>query len=312
MPTLRQLKMLCLLAETERFGETANRLGIAQSAVTAGIRSLEERLGLSLFDRGRHGARLTPAGESLLARARRIVQDVEDLERYARRDAAQLGGAIRLGCLPTVGPYLLPRATRRLHADFPDLKLIIREGTVPGLRQLLMDSVVDAILTVRPEFEGVDGEELFAESVHLALPPDDVLAGTGALALSALKGRDLLTLGESHQLGRLTLRFAEQAGAQVRTDYLGTSLDALRLMVSMGTGLALMPQLYILSEIEGRDDVVVRPIDSVHASRTLHLVWLKRSGRAQDFARLASIIRDAAEERLGPATEPLARPLAGR
>lgn len=296
MPTLRQLKMLCLLAETERFGETANRLGIAQSAVTAGIRALEERLGLSLFDRGRHGARLTPAGESVLARARRIVADVEDLERFARRDAAQLGGTIRLGCLPTVGPYLLPRATPRLHADFPNLKLIVREAAVTGLRQLLMDSVVDAILTVRPEYDGVDSEELFAENVHLAMPPDDQLARRDSVSVAEMQGRDLLTLGDDHQLGRLTQRFAEQAGARVRTDYLGTSLDALRLMVSMGTGLALMPQLYILSEIQGRDDVIVRPVESVHASRTLHLVWLKRSGRTDDYRRLARIIREAGRD----------------
>lgn len=290
--------MLCLLAETERFGETAHRLGIAQSAVTAGIRALEDRLGLSLFDRGRHGASLTPAGAAILTRARRIVKDVEDLERLAKRDAAQLGGVIRLGCLPTVGPYLLPLVTPRLHADYPDLKLVVREGSVPGLQRLLSDAIVDAVLTVRPDFEGVETSELFVETVSLAMPPDDPLAMKERVTIADLKSRDLLTLGDSHQLGRLTQKFAEQAEAQVRTDYLGTSLDALRLMVSMGTGLALMPELYVLSEIAGRGDIIVRPIDSPHASRTLHLVWSKRSGRSEDFANLSQTIRNAGRERL--------------
>lgn len=300
MTTLRQLEMLVSLADCGRYHETARDLGVAQSAVTAQIKALETRLGARLVDRGRHGARLTPIGEKVVARARIVLAEVVALERLAREDAAQLGGLIRLGCLPTIGPYLLPLVTPALHARYPGLRMVIREASALDLEMALSDGSLDAIISTTPvSGTGVEALLLFSENVFLGMANDDPLSVQRVVAIPALRDRDLLTLGEGHPLGRLTLEFAEQAGARVRTDYLGSSLDALRQMIAMGTGLGLVPELYVRSEIDGRSDVVVRPLDSTRARRAIYLVWRLGSGREADYRQLAQSLSEAAGARLG-------------
>ena len=299
MPTIRQLRMLISLADTGRYTESARLLGVAQSAVTAQVKALETRLGLPLVDRGRHGARLTPAGEDGVARARRVMQELDELERVARGGAAQLGGLIRLGCLPTVGPYLLPYATPQLHAAYPDLRLFVREGSTTSLETELQDGSLDTILSTQPETESLDSVALFTEEILVGLAVDHPLAARDSIAPSDMNGENLLTLGEGHHLGKLTGRIAAQSGARLRTDYVGQSLDAVRHMVAMGAGISLIPRLYAISEIEGREDVVVRRLDHARATRIIYLCWNRSSSRADDFTRLAEILSTAASRLIG-------------
>lgn len=295
MPTLRQLEILVALADTGRYHEAAVKLGLAQSGVTAQIKALEARLGLILMDRGRHGARPTPAGEAVIAKARVILADVEALTHLARADAAQLGGTIRLGVLPTIGPYLLPMATPQLHQKYPQLRLFVREGHGLELEGWVQASACDAALCTQVQAaSGIEQELLFSERLYLAMAADDPLCIHRSVEPDMLAGRDLLTLGDNFQIGRISAGLAERHGARLRTDYTGSSLDALRQMVAMGVGLALLPELYVRSEITGREDVRVRPLDSPRSHRAVYLIWRARSARADDYRQLGEGLKAAA------------------
>ncbi|MEO0981499.1 MAG: hydrogen peroxide-inducible genes activator [Pseudomonadota bacterium] len=302
MPTLRQLAFLAAISETGRYGEAARRLGVSQSAVSAQIDALETRLGVRLLERGRHGATLTPAGDEVVRKARQVLELVGEIEAVAAQRASNLGGLIRLGALATLGPYLLPYVTPRLHADYPDLRLFVREAPTVELEGLILDGGLDAALATAPEAAtGLVSEILFTERLFIAMPVDDPLAGVDALGPSHLRGRDLLTLGDRYKLGRTTARLAEEAGAQIRFDYEGSSLDAIRQMVATGLGLALVTELYVRSEIEGRRDVAIARLHGPRWNRSIHLVWRSGARREDDYRALGGVIRDAAAERLiGP------------
>jgi LysR family hydrogen peroxide-inducible transcriptional activator len=297
MLTLRQLQILVALADTGRYHEAGVKLGLAQSGVTAQIKALEARLGLVLFDRGRHGARPTPAGETVIGRARAILADVDALTRLAQADAAQLGGVIRLGVLPTIGPYLLPMATPRLHQRYPQLRLLVREGHGLELEGWVQSGACDAALCTQVQAAaGIEAQLLFSERLYLAMADDDPLVGLDEIDPELLGGRDLLTLGDAFQIGRISAGLAERHGARLRTDYTGSSLDALRQMVAMGVGLALLPELYVLSEIEGREDVRVRPLKTARTHRAVYLIWRSGSARAGDYRELGEGLREAASQ----------------
>ena len=126
-PTLRQLQYLVAVAETGHFGDAAKSVNVSQPSLSAQIANMEAELGTVLVERGRHGALLTPKGEEAVRRARLILRDVEDLKSATRHEPGYLTGRLRLGVLPTIGPYLLPAATRRLHISYPELRFSVRE-----------------------------------------------------------------------------------------------------------------------------------------------------------------------------------------
>ena len=125
-PTLRQLQYIVAVADTGRFRDAALQLGVSQPSLSEQISDAEAQLGVTLIERARTGAVLTPAGVEVVRRARIVLTQVEDLKTVARQVTGDLAGRYRLGTLPTIGPYLLPSAVRELHQLYPDLRLGVR------------------------------------------------------------------------------------------------------------------------------------------------------------------------------------------
>lgn len=176
--TLRQLQFLLALAETAHFRRAAERVGVTQPSLSAQIAQLEHRLGIRLVERGTTTAMLTPLGRDIVERARSILADVQALEDSALADPDGLHGTIRLGVSPTLGPYLMPRVVARLHRDYRDLRLHVREGAPDDLLRDLASGTHDAVLVQMP----VIGQEftihrLFREELLLAMAADDRLGG---------------------------------------------------------------------------------------------------------------------------------------
>lgn len=298
-PTLRQLQYLIAVAEHKRFGAAARALNVSQPSLSAQIAEVEQHLGASLVERGRGGAVMTPAGEELVARARVILRQVEDLKSAVRRGEGVLAGRIRLGVLHSVGPYLLPLAIKRLHALHPELRLSIRDDSTIGLEAQLQDGRIDAAVSTAEDHLGAAHETLCREELWLCAAPDDPLSAAAAPAdLSALRGRTLLTLGFGHRLATIVRRIADAAEGRVSAEYEGTSLDALRQMAATGAGVAILPSLYALSEVRRDSDLVLRRIDHPLAHRDISLVWRETSPLARDFAELARLLRETAQQLL--------------
>ena len=303
-PTLRQLQYLVAIAEAGSFSRAAQVAGVSQPSLSVQVRDMEETLGAPLVERGRGGAPLTPLGEEMVVRARRVLREVEAMKTVAGESGDTLAGRVRLGTLPSVGPYLLPLAVRRLHGKYPQLRIEVREERTTDLERHLADARLDLVISTPEDHPEAERMHLFSEEMFVGVAPDDPLAegaaeGAGDLALSELEGRSLLTLGYGHKLAVLVARLAELAGAGVSAGYRGTSLDAIRQMAAMGGDVAVMPSLYARSEAMGDPGVVVRRISHPEARRDVALLWRHTSPLGEKFEAMGGVLREAAAELLG-------------
>lgn len=296
-PTLRQMQYLVAIADTGKFGDAARAVNVSQPSLSAQVAEMEASLGVQLVERSRRGAMLTVAGEELVRRARNILREVEDLKAVAKFGRAELSGRLRLGVLPTVGPYLLPSASRELHKRFPDLRLSVREERTVDLDEHLQAGEFDTIISSAIDHENVHHEPLFSERLYVCAPAEDPLSqGEGPVRLKELKGHSLLTLGQGHRLHAIIREVAAASGAVVSSEYEGTSLDAIRLMAEMGAGVAILPSLYALSEARRDRGLNARMIDHPLARREISLIWRDTSPLAAGLLALAAPLRSAADK----------------
>lgn len=298
-PTLRQMQYLIAIADTGKFGDAARAVNVSQPSLSAQVAEMEAGLGVALVERSRRGAILTPAGEELVRRARIILREVEDLKAVAKLGRTELSGRLRLGVLPTIGPYLLPQTTGDLRARFPALRLSVREERTVDLDEHLQAGLFDTVISTPEDHPDTEYAHLFTERLYACAPPEDELTrGEGPIRLEHLRGRQLLTLGQGHRLSEITQDLATAAGAAVSSEYEGTSLDAIRLMSQLGAGIAILPSLYALSEAKRDRGLHVRLIDHPMARRDIALIWRETSPLAASLLSLSGCLKDAASKLL--------------
>lgn len=296
--TLRQLRYFVALAETRHYRRAAERVGVSQPSLSQQILTLESALGLDLVERGRRGAVLTPAGRELRTRAQGILDEVDALMGMAQAAQRGEGGTIRLGSTPTLGPYILPHVVRRLRQDIPALKLVIRDAAPRVLQEELVEGRHDLILTQLPVHSAdVEVERLFREPLRLAVSQDHPLAARATVSDHDLAGQDILSLSNAYLLYNQTLQLCEELGAHLRQDYEGTSLDALRQMTALNMGISFLPALYVRSEVaRGGGDVVIHRFRADKITRSVGLVWRRRSAHGAQIARIGAVIRAVVQE----------------
>ncbi len=292
MLSLQQLRYLVAVAETLHFRRAAEKTNVTQPTLSGQLRELEDRLGVQLVERSRAKVVLTPIGREITARAQRVLRDVNDIITLAKHDQSQLGGTIRLGVLPTLGPYLLPYILPELHQSYPQLKLYVREGMPSELLSRLDDGSLDLLLFPLP-LKGADTVtvRLFREPLWIVAPRDHPLATKREAERSDLKGEAVLALEQGHRLHEQVRDLCEQYGANLSLDYEGTSLDTIRQMVGMGMGLSFMPALYVASEVLEDRQVIARHIRGKAPFRLIGMAWRKHSARQEEFNTLAVLIR---------------------
>ncbi|MEL6838274.1 MAG: hydrogen peroxide-inducible genes activator [Pseudomonadota bacterium] len=306
LPSLRQLRYLIALSEVRHFRKAADMLGISQPSLSLQIGNLEDLLAVRLVERGRGPVTLTPEGREVLARARRVVDEVRGIVDMTAGLQSGMAGTIRLGTTPTIGPYILPFVVDHLHAQYPELRLYIRESPPRDLRNGLLEGGLDVILTQLPE-PGADltAKRLFREPFLLAVSSDHELAQHDVIDETTLAGQTVLSLGPDYAMHAQIAALCQHQGAILARDYEGTSLDALRQMVGMGMGVACLPRLYAKSEIEGRaSNVTLIPFRRSSMMRTIGLVW-RSASRAAMFERLSETVVAAAREHLRSGPSPI-------
>src|SRR5271155_1321396 len=176
LPTLRQLDYLRLLAEHRSFSRAAEAAHVTQPTLSAGVQELEKILGAAVVDRGRAGVILTAAGEEAVARAETILAQADDLVQAARGAGQPLAGRFRLGVIPTVAPFLLPRALPALRRRFPKLRLYLREDLTGRLIPSLKSGALDAALIAMPyDMTGLDWADVEDDELLAAFPANHPL-----------------------------------------------------------------------------------------------------------------------------------------
>jgi len=290
-PTLRQLRFLVALADELHFGHAAARCFVTQSTLSTGLKELEALLGVQLAERSKRSVLMTPLGNDLAERARTILADTNDLVEEARQSSGALNGPLRLGTIPTIGPFLLPRILPRLRRDFPRLKLYMREELTDSLLSGLRAGRLDLILIALP-FDTGDLEtlHLFDDGYQLATGQDHTLGDASTITATNLTDETLLLLERGHCLQRHALSAFPDVGARQDDTFAATSLATLVAMVEEGLGITLLPQLVIDAGAARNADIRLTPLDGA-CPRHVVLAWRKTSARADDFRQLALLIQ---------------------
>jgi len=293
MPTLRQLRYLVTVCETLSFRRAAEVCHVAQPTLSDQIRELEERLKVQLVERSRRKVIMTPLGREIADRARRVLRDVQDIIDLADRGRHILEGTLRLGVLPSLGPYLLPLILPYLHQRYPKLRLYLREDKAAELLEQLDDGELDLLIFPVPvKRDGFSVAELFREPLWLALPGTHALSAKELLQPTDLKGLTILALDSGHSLHAEVLALCREYGAQPLLDFATTSLDTLRQMAVMEVGATLLPALYVRAEARHDPQLCVIPFAEPSPSRDIGLVWRAQSARRSEYLALATHIRD--------------------
>jgi len=293
LPSMKQLQYLTALAEHRHFGIAAEACFVTQSTLSAGIKELEELLQAKVAERTNRSVMLTPLGVRLVVMAKEVLRRAEDMVDAARDAGGTLAGPLTLGVIPTIGPYLLPRALPAIHAKYPKLELFLREDYTDRLLEQLADGRLDVILMALPyEMTGVESQILSEDGFVLACPKDHPLGAQAAVDIGDFADQPLLLLEEGHCLRRHSLEACRLEGREARKHYEATSMPTLVQMVAMGLGLTLLPQMAVDAGIAQGLDVDLVPLDASAGTRQIGLVWRKSSVRAESFRALGRLLVD--------------------
>jgi LysR family hydrogen peroxide-inducible transcriptional activator len=292
LPSLQQLRFLCALAEHGHFGRAADACNVTQSTLSGGLKELEERLGVMLVERSRRQVMLTPLGQEIAMRGRHLLSDVEDLVDVARRGREPLSGPVRLGVIPTIGPYLVPAIIPGLRAAFPMLKLYLREEQTAALLDRLAAGQLDLVLLALP-YEAGDVEimEIADDPILVVLPSNHPLAKARRIDGDDLANEPLLMMEDGHCLRSHSLQACHIAGPVRNEVFQGTSLRTVAQMAAAGLGVTLMPEIALASELPADGRLVARPLSRGQASRTIALAWRRISARKAEFRMFGSYIK---------------------
>ncbi|MBZ0218749.1 MAG: hydrogen peroxide-inducible genes activator [Fimbriimonadaceae bacterium] len=287
LPTLKQLRYLVALTEEKHFGRAAETCFVTQSTLSAGIQELEALLGASLAERTKRSVLLTPLGTRLAARARSILREAEDIVLLAAAEQEPLNGELRLGVIPTVGPYLLPRVLPQIRKQYPKLKLYLREDQTGRLLEKLALGQLDAVLMALPyEMDGIDSIALGRDPFQLACPLNHPLAKRTEIESRDLADEPLMLLEEGHCLRQHALDVCALKGRNLAQGFEATSLQTLVHMVAGGLGLTMVPQIAIDAGLTDGLDIALVPFGDRNTAREIGLAWRRTSARADEFKLL--------------------------
>jgi len=290
--TIKQLRYFDALARHQHFGRAAESCSISQPALSLQIKELEALFGAPLVERGARKVRLTAIGEDLIHKARQVLVSIEELEDLMRASRGPLSGRFRLGVIPTVAPYLLPKMIRALSDSFPEIELEIRETVTKSLVSDLLESRLEAAIVALPISEpALQESALFDEEFVLVRPLSE--ADKAIPSPDMLKTMRLLLLEEGHCFRDQALSFCELSKTQPRQLMEGSSLSTLVQMVSAGMGVTLIPEMAIQLETRSAE-VSVSRFPAPHPLRTIGMVWRKSSPLVDQLTQVGAILRGAA------------------
>ena len=294
LPTLRQLEYLVAVVDLRHFGRAAERCHATQSTLSAGLRDLEAALGVQLIERTKRKVLPTPLGEAVADQARQLLDGAAELVETAQGGGEPLTGRFRLGVIPTIGPFLLPRVLAGLRHAYPELKLFLREEhTQPLLDRLRRGDLEAALIALPYDVSAFDSIGLGADPLWLAAPKDHPLirAKRATVAAVDIPPEEMLLLEDGHCLRDHALaacHLPRPPGGEV---FQATSLYTLVEMVANGLGVTFLPEIALSAGLVKGTAVALKPLDRDSPPRTLGLVWRRGFHREGDVAALGAYLK---------------------
>lgn len=291
--TLQELRYLIALADKGHFVRAAESCHVGQSTLSTQLKKLEDYLGVPLFERNKHRLMPTQVGAQIIERARVALNVVDEIRELARGCHDPMNGPLRLGVIPTLGPYLVPYVLPTIRELFPKLHLFLREDFTANLLERLRHGALDALLLALP----VPGEDLemlglFHEPFLVALPAGHALEKKRRISEKDLLGQGVLLLEEGHCMRDQALAICGSTSSTEREEFKATSIETLRQMVAAGVGCTLLPALAAMPGVGSVKNglVQIRPFVSPAPTRTIGIVWRHRYPRQATVKQLTEVI----------------------
>lgn len=294
MPRIQQLRYLVAVADTLSFSRAARACHVSQPTLSMQLKELERRLGTTLVERTRARVILTPIGEEIARRSRRVLAEIDDIREITRLDdPSALTGTLQMGVVQTVGGYVLSLAMPSIRKTYPNLRIVVREDRLDNLPKKLSDGTHDVLLLpdeiTQPDFHSA---RLIGEPLLLVMPAEHRLAQYEQIPPEELTGETILVMERGYRLHEQIATLCAEFGATPAQDYAGTTLDTLRLMVTTGMGLSLLPALYVHSDVLREKLIVARPLSRRAPVRNLTMAWRHSSPRHSTYQLLSETIRE--------------------
>lgn len=284
---LRDLKYLVAVADEKHFGRAAEKCFVSQPTLSMQVKKLEEELGFQFFERNNKSVYITQGAEKLIQQARQILIEADGLKMLAALQKDPECIEIKLAAIPTIAPYLLPKALPKVKKNLPQMKLQIHEYQTEVLLQKLKDGLIDVgILALPAETEGFTTLKLFEEDFFVAMTSNHPLSNKTTIKLKELENQNLLLLSEGHCLRDQALSVCQHIQT-ANKNYEAASLETLRYTVAMDDGITLMPEM--AANTQG-DVLTYRPFADVQPTRTIGMVWRKSSPSQSCFEKLAGYL----------------------
>ena len=304
---LRDLKYIVAVADTRHFGKAAERCFVSQPTLSGQIKKLEEELGVAIFERSNRSVEITPVGRNIVIYARQIMEQADAIVQYASAHQDQLAGALHIGAMPTLSPYLMPLILAPLKKRYPQMKMVLSEELTDSLLNRLHNYEIDAALLATP----VDDPELvsmplFDEPFWVAYPSKHRFYTKDKITRRDLDNENILLLSEGHCLASQAmevLHIKERQSQGEMADLRAASLETLIQLVKADFGVTLVPALAMGGSWTSGSGVVAQPLKAAGASRRISLVY-RRS-----FPRVAALqaFADTILERLPNTVKPRRR-----
>jgi LysR family transcriptional regulator, hydrogen peroxide-inducible genes activator len=293
---LRDLKYIIAVAETRHFGKAAERCFVSQPTLSGQIKKLEEELEVTLFERTNRSVEITPVGTAILTHARVILEQADLIQQLARAHQDPLAGALRIGVIPTLSPYLMPLILMPLRKRYPQMKLVLSEELTDSLLERLRNHEIDAALLATPVAEqDFETLTLFDEPFWIAYPRRHPFYIKDKITLRDLGNENLLLLAEGHCLAEQAMEVCHIRERQAQgemADLRASSLETLIQLVGAGFGITLVPALAMRGSWTTDSGVVAQPLAIADAARRVALVFRHSFPRRPALQAFADVILD--------------------
>jgi LysR family hydrogen peroxide-inducible transcriptional activator len=292
LPSTKQLQYFVALADKQHFGQAAEASYVSQSAFSNAIKELEAVLDTQLVDRTNRQVTITASGQDIATQARLVLRDIEQLVDMAAQGRQPLTGDLRLGVIPTIAPFLLPRILPKLRRQHPKLRLYLIEDQTQRIVQRLTDGDLDVLLLALPwEMRGVDTEVLFNDRFCLASRKGTTRVDPENYRFDRLAADSILLLDDGHCLRDHALAACRIRSTQKVQPFAASSLLTLVEMVDADMGISFLPEMAAGSALLRNTQVEMHPL-SDRSHRKIGLAWRKGSNRVEEFRLLGSFLKE--------------------
>lgn len=294
---LRDLRYLVAVAEHRHFGRAAEACFVSQPTLSTQIKKLEDELGVTLIERTNRQVMLTPVGERIVAQAQRVLRDVNQMVHIAEEHKDPYGGDFRLGIIPTVAPYLLPKILGAIRKAFPKLRIQLTEAQTAVITRMLREGDLDAVILALPvDEENLKQVNLYTEPFYFAVSRHHPKAQQKSVSVADLDHEQVLLLEDGHCLRDQALAVCSSHNAVENTNFRATSIETLRQMVAANVGITLMPELAITSR---SGPVRYLPFKDDDPHRDIGLCWRTSSTRAELLGDFAQVLKTTMKQVMG-------------